>query len=175
MVTAEKKFFQVTGTSVAIDENGGVVNISDISQGDTDITRDGDQLLVRSIELACSFVVADATNLMRLLVVQWMPQGVPALSDVITSTGGPLACLAPYLHDTRYQFRVLYDKRVAVDTYNPIKIIHKRLIRIPIRKIQYVAGTNVGNNKIYAMFISDSAAVSHPTVNYQFKLNFSDS
>lgn len=172
---AEKKYFYVTsGGPQTVDSTGSITSVSDISQGDTDITRDGDQVYLRSIEFVWEADVADTFNQVRFIVVQWYPPTTPVVSDVLIGTG-TTTFFMPYNHDKRFNFKILYDRTVTVDTNTPSKLSRKiQVIRGFRRRIQYLGGATDGTNKIYVLKISDSGAASHPLVDNYFKLNFSD-
>lgn len=171
----ELKYGTSTYTNT-VSYTGTIQSLCDISQGDSDTTRDGDSLTISSLELRGFFVAGDAYNVCRVMLVQWFPtDGVaPTISQILVNTGNLYASISVKAHDYRQQFKVLYDKILVVNTYNPTKMFYKKVYP-KRRKIQYVAGTNTGNNKIYIIMISDSSAVSHPSVYYDNKILFKDS
>lgn len=170
----EKKYFAVSsGGPQTVDSTGTITSISNIPQGDTDNTRDGDQAYIRSLELFWEADAADVFNVLRLLVVQWYPATTPLVTDILLTTGVD-GFMSPYNHDQRFQFRVIYDKRVTISTDRPAANFRVRLRRFGRRRIQYLGGTTDGQNKLYLLKISDSGAVSHPFIQNFTKLNFSD-
>lgn len=173
----EKKYHLQAGAGVNYDYNGNIVSLSSVAQGDTDTTRDGDSLYIRSIRLMGDITVADSTNLYRVIVFQWLDDTTPVASDVLSSTylGTANACNASYHHDQRKKFRIMFDKRYVLDsTDNTRLLIDTKQLRPFVRKIQYTAATTTGTNKIWGLFVSDSSAVSHPSLNYVSKMNFND-
>lgn len=177
--SGEKKYFTVySGGPQTVDSIGVVTSISNIGQGDTDVTRDGDQVYLRSIELTWNAIVADTYNFLRLIIFQWMPASTPTVSDIlIPATGNPEQNYQmPYNHDGRFNFRILYDRtlQVSQDTYQSRQVTKKYILKGFRHRIQYQAGTTDGNNKIYLLKISDSTAASHPTMMNVTKINFGD-
>lgn len=176
---SETKYHDVN-TQTTADYAGSVIDLCSVSQGDTDITRDGDQLYISSLQLRWEVIQADSTNNCRLLVFQWLADssdtGTPGVSDILSSTfiGGINAPNAPYKHDNRFQYKILLDQRFALSDDKPSQIGIKYLTRGMKRKIQYVAAGNSGTNKIYMILISDSSAVSHPTFNIATRLKYKD-
>lgn len=173
---SEKKYitFQATGS---IDNATGVqLSLLDIPQGDTDSTRDGDQLYLRSIYFKAELAVGDNTNFVRCTVFQWFPTltGIPALTDIYLA--GHSLVLSPINHDKRFNFRVLYDKVWNMrNVFNPTEYVEIYLNKRFRRYIQYVGGaTAIADNRIFMIWSSDSGAAPHPTVNYDMKVNFSD-
>lgn len=172
----EKKFFATTsGGFQGVDWTGTITSISDISQGDTDVTRDGDQVYIRSLEFSWEVSVGDTYNIVRLLVVQWFPATTPAVTDILLTNGSNDGVLSPYNHDSRFQFKVLYDRKIHVNTDMPNRSLKFRLYKnFRYRRIQYIGGGTTGQNKIYIIKISDSGAAPNPTMANFGKLNFSD-
>lgn len=172
----EKKFFATTsGGFQGIDWTGTITSISDVSQGDTDVTRDGDQIYIRSLEMSWEVAVGDTYNIVRLIVLQWFPATTPTISDILLTSGNNDSVLSPYSHDTRFQFKVLYDRKIHVNTDRPNMSLRFRIWRnFRFRRIQYIGGGTTGQNKIYILKISDSGAVPNPTMANFAKMNFSD-
>lgn len=151
--------------------------ISNIAQGDTDLTRDGDELYLKSIHLNWSFVGADATNKMRIVVFQWFGDdnaNPPAATDLF-QTNSATGYFGAFRKDYSSLFKVLYDKQLVTDTYNNIRHGKKSIYKGFRKKIKYIAGTASGTNQIYTCMVSDSSAASHPQVSMYTWLRFTDS
>lgn len=166
-----------TLSGVAVDTTGTVVDLSAVPQGDTDVSRDGDQLMASSISFRYHVTVADSYNITRVILFQWYPQTNPGVSDVLNVAAG-LEVLSPYETDKASQFKILYDR--SHTTNQPYsggafstQVVSKK-IRIPRSKMQFVAASTTGSNKIYALYISDSAVATHPQMSSVYKLNFRD-
>jgi len=176
---AEKKYKANSIPQTAVDFTGSLVDFhATIAQGDTDITRDGDQLWTRSFEFNYISIGVDTTNAMRILIFIWKPTSTPVVTDILAfGNGTNVAPGSPYNHDRRSDFYILYDALHSYSLGGPDCISKKILIyKIPtyLRKAQYVNQGTVGANHIYVLFISDSAAATHPTIAYNSKLNFTD-
>lgn len=194
----EKKYLPINfGGFFAVSSSGtGPTNLSAVTQGDTDTTRDGDQITLRSLEFnwsaEISYVAAspDPSNKVRCVIFQWFPNSVPVVADVFLTTFATTAwTMTPYNHDKRFMFRILYDKviqlnltytwngasMIATPSDNTYSNIHRvRISKFPHRKVQMEGTTTVGTNHIYVTFLSDSSIVSHPEAVYISKLNYSD-
>jgi len=172
----EKKY-SASYTNVSVSSAGNVFGLTEVTQGDTDQTRDGDQLTLTSLQLRWQAIIGDTANYVRVIVFQWLANSVPTINSVLLSLplGGEV--LSPYNHDTRYVFRVLYDKTVLLTNVGKpsSEVYDVRLIKFPRNRVQYEAGGTTGTNKIYCITLSDSGAVSHPAVNMYWKTNFKDS
>lgn len=169
----EKKYWPFLN-STTISLVGSLLDVSGVTQGDTDVTRDGDQLTVKSMIINFSNTVADGSNYLRFIAFQWYPATTPTSADVILDTTQPI--ISPYAHDTRYQYRILQDKLCYVDTDDPNRLCMMKVTRgFKTRTIQYIGGGTTGTNKIYVFVFSDSGAAPHPAVAWSGKLNFVDS
>ena len=151
----EKKYYALAVSNplegALISNLGSVGSLSSVPQGDSDTTRDGDQLTISSLEIRynmfLNIVSAAATNPqeinnMRLIIFQWYPDSTPIVSDILLTTH----VLAPYQHDKRFMFKILYDKShiltcqnttVVAANVNSSIVQHIRLNRGYKRKIQY--------------------------------------
>lgn len=178
--TAEKKYVAFNSSAAGIDTGGLILRFTEVPQGDTDVTRDGDQLTIRSLQFNYVLTLADTTNVMRVILFQWFDstQSVqPIPSNILIDTAIGRAVASPYSHDYRYQFKILYDKTHVLDSNTPV--INRRVFlkRFPFKhkKIQYVGASSTNhNNGLFALVISDSAVGPNPTITYSGKFNFSD-
>lgn len=174
---AEKKYHLATTTG-AKDWAGACIDLTGIAQGDTDITRDGDELYLKSIRLKSLIQYADTYNACRTIIFQWYDDTTPTPGDVLSPTyvGGQQAPLAPYKHDLASKFKILFDKTILVDTYRPHAILDTGYITGGFkRRVHFTAGGTTGVNKLYLLQISDSGVSTHPTMIAVARLNFTDS
>lgn len=177
----EPKYFPVYAGYASVNTSGTITKWTTIPQGDTNITRDGQEIVFKSIDLRYSVFSSAAAvmigNAFRIIVFQWRPDDNldnPGLSQILDSSFTQ-PCFAPYNHNTRQKFKVLYDRLHAV--YNGgvgEKAFHAL---IPAKKankhIRYVTG-NTGTNMIFVLVISD-AAIQTPSWSYGAYVNFTDS
>lgn len=173
----EKKYHLV-GSSQDIDYSGSVFALSTITQGDTDLTRDGDSLYLRSINLkgCCQLDVLATSAIVRIMVVQWFDDSTPAVSDILSGSylGTVNAPSSSYFHDQRNKFRVLYDRRVLLNDGNTeCQIFDTKYLKPSKRKIHFTAGTTTGSNKLWLVAVSDSIS-NLPTMNYVSRITFND-
>lgn len=184
----EKKYFGLN-TSAFAPAGGGTtttVALTEIGQGDTDITRDGDQIYVTSIQLRYNYIIDPAwtgVNYVRVILYQWIdaiaaataPAAQAILLNVSTNRE---AVISAYNHDTRYNYRILYDKvhqvgiggsSVSPQTFHDEVMITKGFNR----KIQYEASTTAGTNKFYLM-VTSFATANPGLLTYMTKVNFKD-
>lgn len=182
----EKKYQQYQTTAAAIDPSTGLVQCvsNNIAQGTGENQRIGDKITPKKLRLMYALEGADDYNLVRVLVVQWRQttaSGAPTLSEVLTDNNSVYAPLGFYDEDhIPSQCKVLYDKLHMLNgsTSSPIqaKVVRKTISKFKGKKIDFEAGsTNVGNNHIYVLMISDSTAIAHPSVTLNARFEYTDS
>jgi len=171
----ELKYFAGSASPFAVDLSGSVVDVTPIPQGDTDQSRDGDEVTLQHIELGYQIVCADATNMVRVIMFQWLPNNTPSVSTILLSSGASYSPLSALSTDQRPLYRILYDKIHFLSlaaNYNNGDMVKRK---IPVAKAQFIAGSTAGTSHIYLLFISDSGAASHPTASYYVKTEYFDS
>lgn len=173
---AEKKYWTINALNT-IDFNGTVTRLTAVPQGDTDLARDGDQLQLTSWQLRFAFVVGDAYNIMRIIIFRWDmddSEDTPTAPEILFNVGSTNSPLSSFNQDSirQKQMRILYDKLVTIDTYNPIKVF--KIKKRNSSKISFSGGTTNGTGHLYMLVVSDSGAVTHPAIAYDFKCNFID-
>lgn len=198
----ELKWFQASLADQVINSTGVVVGVTDIPQGDTDQTRDGDQIkLVGSIKLHAKLSVdlgndaLQQTPLIRFAVIQWHPQTTsggadePTLAAIFNAgPSGSVDVLSNFNHDNRQLFKVLYNKWIRLvgpgtattNAYNPLveKFIMKNIsLRKAHKKMQYSAGSSViATNHIYVLYLADVGSdAQNPTITWSTKIVYTDS
>lgn len=173
----ESKFHSVVNSALAILSTGSIVSISDIGQGDTINTRDGNQCRVRAI-YGKYFISQGAEsaiqNLRHMIIIDKSPDGTaPTLSEILQdATAGD--SLVSGLNITNVsRFRVLYnrvyrisDSGNANDKY--IKFYKKCNIQL---NFQGAGSASQVNQKIYEVFLSDVGA-DGPTITSDLRLRF---
>lgn len=177
----EKKYFLTTYAGDAT-TTGRVDDLTNINQGDGDTDREGDQLGLRSIEinfqtyLDLAAAAPDNNNVVRFIVFQWYPTTTPTVNSILTSLTPPaITPIAPYFHDNRFNFKILLDKRFALAKNGQhVRTFRSYVIKGFKPQVQFNNASITGTNKIYALTISDSGAISHPTAAWVAKLNYSD-
>lgn len=172
---AEKKYKLEDLTYLSLLNSGTTACLTDISQGDTDLTRDGDQLYLRSFQFRGNIILGDTNyNMIRMIVYQWYPATVPTIANILGT--GVIYVNAPYNHDQRYNFKVLRDLRWTVDAQTPNKMFKFWIKSGFRRKIQYFSGSSTtANNMVYVTVVSDSGAVPNPGISFIYQTNFNDS
>lgn len=177
----EKHHFGKSGTAEVVDYAGVVVrDLSNVAQGQTDITRVGDELYISSYQLRYVGKAnsTDGKNLLRVILFQWSSNSTPTAANVISTMNSERTPISPFLHDNRGLYRILYDRThvMVFDTSSEMvqgKVMITRGFKT--RKMRFESAATTGYNKIWLIAVSDSAASSQPTISWQGRLNFRDS
>jgi len=189
----ELKYFvpaQVNGA--ASSNTPGVASLSDVPQGDSDTSRDGDRLQwAGKMDIKLSFVgtigtAGDLYNTYRFIIFQWHPNTTPVPLDILLT--GPTTNVdvySQYNHDNRQQYKILLDKTLTTvgfltgTSYPQSNYIVNRRYIVSLRRAskyaQFVAATTAATNKIYYFLVSDSSLIAHPTYSLSTKIFFRDS
>lgn len=176
----EKKFHDSNNSASTPSYSGAITTINDVAAGTSDVQRVGDELRMRSLKLRYAITPGDATNMVRAIVFQWFDDTTPTLASILEITGDVLAPLSPYKHDLQYSkpkmFHVLHDKLYTVDTTTHTQVLGGCDIRrFANRRVHFTEGSSTpDNNRLMLAFISDSAAVNHPSVSYYARLSYDD-
>jgi hypothetical protein len=181
--SAQLKIFEPksydAGLAVAVGNGGtGILQkMTTIPQGDTDTTRDGDQLSVEWSQLRYNVIVnsTDVSNLIRVVLFVWhFDDGgqPPTLATIFQASNTPLSA---YNRDSvkERSFTVLSDRLHAVYSGG---IGHECAYEKNLKKfkITFTSGGNTGKNHIYLAAISDSAVTPFPSLNSYHRTQFFD-
>lgn len=174
----EHKYYDVSGTATLVDYDGSVIELNDVAQGDTDTTRNGDQLAMISLMLRFYAVINSTARCTFRLIVFYDSKNVVAIpTDILSSTyvGTSLAPMAPKSHDKRFDSKILYDVCFPLIVDSDVKI-RKKLIKLNSRRTQFQGGSttiNSGSLKMLLISSLDSAA-NPPAIYFAARLGYTD-
>lgn len=186
---AELKYFTFFQAPTGISNAGSLVGTPfDVPNGTTDQERVGDSItLTGLLDFRYSMVALDTSNVVRVIIFQWRAQSyasplAPTVTDILFTSN----YLSHYNHDQRKNYNILYDKMHQLNgngssasyplTNNGIITVHKRVsLKRAAKKIHYIGGGLQGQNRLFILFISDSSALSHPSVSYVTHFTYYDS
>lgn len=147
-------------------------SLTEIAQGDTKATRNGNQYLVQSIKADLWVKVADTTNIVRVV---WY---IPKISSE-TMTSNTISVYSAIDYDT---FTVLSDRRYLLHgSLGPgfLKCRFSKRFNSKSRRglkvlFNGTAATDIVKNNIRLYVVSDSAAATDPTISGNIKMFFKD-
>jgi hypothetical protein len=174
----ELKLFVTQTSGVTVDYAGNIVDVSPISQGDSDITRDGDRVQLVEWAFQAAIYPGDSTNLFRIILFQYTPDsalGTPLVSYVLQTTSSVNAPITYRSIDFVKSVKILHDRTYSCDTYHPVVLTNPITIKKFFDRQMQFTGATTRTNGLFLLFISDSSASSHPTIQYYSTIRFTDS
>jgi hypothetical protein len=179
----ETKFTVITQNSTFTLAGSYATPLTEVPQGLLDTNRVGDTISLIDIWARLNILCGDTTNFVRIVMVQWKGPIVAATAldtpDILLNQGvNANNVVAPYNQDNIDAgiLKILYDETIGMTTAGSTAALVRdiRLRNGFVRKLQYVAGTQTGYNKISLHFFSDSAAAPNPSVYGNVMIRFSD-
>lgn len=143
--------------------------------------RDGYRIQPLSLSIAMQITVADATNLVRVVITKYKnlpPTGVPLITDFLyTGPSGVYTYVyATYeRNNVPNRVEIVYDKRFQLDTYHPVKWMRWRK-KYGFGPIKY-SGDSYGDwtqNYYYMWTMSDSGTIAHPGLQGRWSFLFAN-
>lgn len=178
----EMKFHDVTATDSDIYDTATVVNLTDISQGDSYTMRDGREITIKSIQFKGMIQqdtdTAGVTNLYRiiLLIDRETDGTAPTWLNVYNSENVWSIRDADVSGVNTYRFKVIFDKVVSTKLDADGTSNEKRLIKFYKKlnlKCSWRAQGTDPKNGIYLMFLGTSATTV-TDFSYQSRVRFVD-
>jgi hypothetical protein len=153
-------------------------------QGNIQGDRVGDMAFLRRVQITYQIVQAnsDLYTDTRIIFFQWFPNttlAIPVLANILPNTS-TVGLYSTTNWQYRDQYRILYDvihsqsgSTTSLTSTSNINV-HNRLINGYKRNLVYTPGTAFGENQIYLLMISDSAATPFPVISYAFRVEYTD-
>lgn len=127
LVNVEIKNFDILQTSVSLSATPIIIQLSNIPQGDTTVTRDGAQCKVLSIELSILLVRSSAANVtaVRLMLVcdKQTNQAIYLNSDLLANVTLSDNIVAPLNLNNKFRFNVIWDRTFSLNNASTTKVI----------------------------------------------------
>ncbi len=132
LVNVEVKNFDVQQTAVSISTTPVIVQLSNIPQGDTTITRDGAQCKILSIDFNMHVVrnASAAVTIVRLILVcdKQTNQAIYTSGDLLEDITSNDNIESPLNLDNKFRFTVLWDRRFNLSApYSGVGMVRKRV------------------------------------------------
>lgn len=175
----EKKHHTSTFSTSSVSSTATLTNISAVTQGDSDTSRDGDQIYLKNIDFRAYLTRADTSNLVRLIVFQWRPStqlATPTAATILENYAGDgtLDLVRHWNYDNKRNFKVLYDRLITLNEDIANRTVKFNLNKSLIKKIQFDNGGTNHNNAVYVMYLSDSSAATHPSIDARIETTYLD-
>lgn len=152
--------------------------LTNIAQGDSYATRDGGEINVKAIKFNYQMVCADSTNYIRLVVFQWFNGATNPTTNDVLEFAGTYSGLAAYNPHSEFKYKVLHSeiRQMVLGTESNTLLGSVNLSFPNGIKCEYngSSSTDYANSQIWLLAISDSGAISHPTLEYVGNVYFQD-
>lgn len=178
VVNVEYKFIDVSA-GVSCSSTGAVALLTGIAVGTTQITRNGNSILTKSLYsqvLLTAAAGATTATMVRYILFRDKQDSssVPGVTEVLQSA----SVIAPLNRNNGDRFMILCDKRITVptvgnDTSSKVMKCYKKLHFHTKFLGDTAAQSDVGENHIYVLCVSDQAS-NNPAVNHQVRIKFID-
>lgn len=174
---AETHYIDTSSTGVDATYTWQLTALVNPAVGDTDITRNGDEILQHRLSINFNIIGSDATNLCRVAIIRWLGDQAPSATDIFSTDSNVLAPLSEYTNDTRAMFHVIYDSGALSLVLNGSSAQLSRQKKISLKGYkQRFAGASTTSDKgqLYLLYASDSSVGGHPSLKYYFRHFFKD-
>jgi hypothetical protein len=163
-----------------VDSDGALGSLNVISQGDADTSRDGDQIVMKSVCIMANFIHNGADTMgigLRFIVYMDKLNTSTQVDDVINTVSADSAPISTYVWDNRFNYEILVDDLVTPDGVYCQIVNRKYEINLNSRKTQFEAGTTTitkGALKYIIISDVDSTEMNFPTIYFRSRLTFID-
>lgn len=176
MINCEKKYADIA-YSGGIDYNGAINLITNIAQGSDVGNRDGNSILVRSLNFkqVWRIVGTTDTNVRTIIFLDTQNTGsAPTVSDVLQAIGTVTAPLSPLQVDHLTRYKILGDYKFILSVNDKSSREIARYMKLYFHeKFTGPLATDIYKNALYVLNISDKIA-SVPTVEAYHRLGYYD-
>ena len=136
----------------------------------------GSKIQPAGIQFRIGIVNGDNTNMVRVIIFQWLQEAVPAVNGVLQS----FSVYSPLNVDNRENIIVLKDDLIPVYAHGSANVeLYGKMTYVKGRKMIpcfWNRALNVWQKgNIMLLILSDSAAPPSPTVSYYSRVTFTDS
>lgn len=176
----EVKYLDVNIPSTSVDFSGEQFALSDIPQGNTGLSRVGDECRLVKCEIDFCIKLGTSPNQMRVILYQWIQMSDashPVAADIVENLGSAIAPYQPTQWANRRKMKILRDKRYILETAGPTVISDRFVLRTGFRRnvIFSIGSTTLKQNGLFLLAISDDGAVTYPTIFGTSRVYFTDS
>lgn len=180
LLNVEFKFFDVTQTETAMSQTPQIVQLTNIPQGDTDVTRDGAQVKLTRLDIKylIRMNTAASTAIQRIMLIhdKQTNQAIYNASDLLLDTTSLDNIVTPLNLDNKYRFRVLYNK-VHTMSVNGNRVNYGHIGLNLDMKIRFDASTpsiaDLTSNSLSILLISTEQG-NAPTLSFISRVRYLD-
>lgn len=178
LLNVEKKYIDSTPGSggVSVSSSGTVTLLNGCAQGDTDQTRDGNQMKMTSMSLrgyVTNHPSAANTSVRMMILIKKSNDGAAPVPNLVLDSLSPNSL---YNRDHIHRYKVLSDKRYVLNSAARTNI--QFTLNIPMdEKVRYDGTTasvaDIDKSGLYILLISDQST-NTPIFYYNARVNYVD-
>jgi hypothetical protein len=179
----EDKYYDFAGSITSLDRDGDLSVWNPIPQGDTDITRDGDYLFMKHVDIRASIWHDPQTGNqgasagVRFILFYDKQNTITAVDDLLDTSGADVTnMLSPIIWDIRKQVEILLDVMIDADGVWKERVLKQWRIQLN-KQTQYSGGsTTITTGALKGLLISDRASTDSylPQFHYYYRIVFKD-
>lgn len=189
-VLAKQKDYKICTSEVSstnVDFSGTVYNLlTNMSRGDNARNNyEGSHIQIKNIHVRGQVACADLSNVVRIIIFQWMDDTSPLVTSVLDNTGIIGTVNAPYASrnwSNRPLFRIFRDEMIQLQANTnitggngPVRIIDYFIKSNKLMRTYYAATSNViQKGGIWMIVVSDSGAAPDPDIIFTSEIIYTD-
>lgn len=177
IAAAQEMKFHDTPIAAGQSSIGGLYDLTNMGQGDTNETRNGNKIKPRWIDARLNVEAADNINTMRLIFFQWHALATPTPDEILDPTlvGATWGPFTP-IKIPGGMFRILSDRTYLVENGSGGAVHAKANVRLSpnLRDCEYEGTGTTGPEHVYLLAISDSGVSPHPPLTGVVRVAYTD-
>lgn len=179
---AEKKNVD-SSQATSIANTGSILSLGldGLATGTNQLSRVGNEIYLKSLYIKGKVTIADTTNVVRVMIVQWMKEtaSFTALQQILFNNSiAGFTWESPYAKEQAGNFKIIWDRTFNLTNVQaPIILFRKRLTRGFKKNIRYnsqIGGNLVVKGALFLVALSDSLAIPNPGIDFETRINFVD-
>ncbi|WP_445775568.1 hypothetical protein [Shewanella sp.] len=178
MLNVEYKWIDAAIGIINCPAAGTMIGLNQVAQGDTEITRDGEQIKAVSLYIKAVLTINAAATASQIRVIIFK---APMLVTATTPTPADLleavTVISPLNRNVYKKYRIMYDKTFTLDSNGVQSRTIKYFKKFVNLKLRYQGGgaliTDMRENALFCLVIG-SEAVNEPTINIYSRIRFID-
>ena len=178
LLNVEYKAHDVTASGTSIVSTPSIIQITNIDQGDTSLTRDGAQIKLTNINVKYTLEVGSVDCLVRVMLVRdtQTNQAIYSIGDLLENTGS-LIINSPLNLDNKFRFNVLYNRvhKLSPDAGQSLVVGH--IFKKVGTKIRYDdTGNGIADitSRSYSLVFVSNTALNPPSLFMVSRVRFID-
>lgn len=180
----EPKYFDQNQTASSVSTAGNVYGALVIpTQGIGESQRVGDTLHIKELDIRLCLTAADSTQFLRVVIFQWQENNSvnpPTIAKVFEQVAtNPWAASLKMDYIESGTLKVIHDKLYSQCLNSDSAVISRRIKltgkKLHKKKLEFDVTAVTGWDNYYIAAISDSVAVTHPTLAYCARATYMDS